>query len=316
MSTNYVIYATSEDYYKLMYKDIIDKPNVLYLSSSPIDNRYNVYGLLYRIIRRINKRFLRFWLFNRIPVPHLDPDTPIYFVFFYGRLHWVNDGFIDFLKNKYPISRYICYFQDLISIREYIDINKVKKDFDLVISYDAHEAQQYSIEYYPTPFTYIDVKQNPQYETDVYFLGRPKGRLNLILQMYDNLVRLGYKCDFYISDVQTEQKVVRTGIHYIDSMSYFENLEHVVSCRILLEIVQDNSVGCTLRTWEAIVYKKKLLTNNKYLQTTPYYSSYATIIDGDVFDAEYLKRTDCCYPNDKKLSPSYLLEFIKRKLAY
>lgn len=315
MKPNYVIYATPEDYYKLMYKDIIEKPNVLYLSSSPIDNRYNIYGFLYRIIRRINKKYLRLGLFQKIPVPRLNPDTPIYFVFFYGRLYWVNDGLIDFLKNKYPKSRCICYFQDLISIREYIDIENVKKNFDLVISYDAHEAQMYQIEYYPTPFSYIDVKQNPQYDTDVYFLGRSKGRFDLILQIYDNLVRLGYRCDFYISDVQTEQRVKRTGIHYIDSMTYIENLEHVVSCRILLEIIQDKSVGCTLRTWEAIVYKKKLLTNNKYLQETPYYSSYVTIINGTSFDVEHLKRTDLDYPNDKKLSPSHLLDFIRIKLS-
>lgn len=316
MKPNYVIYATSEDYYKLIYKDIIKKSNILYLSSSPIDKRYNIYGFLYRIIRRINKRFLRFGVFNKIPVPNLNPDIPVYFIFFYGRLYWVNDGFIDFLKNKYPNSRYICYFQDLISIREYIDIEKVKRSFDLVISYDAHEAQLYSIEYYPTPFSYIDVKQNPQFDTDVYFLGKAKGRFDLILQMYDNLMRLGYRCDFYISEVQTEQKVERAGIHYIDSMAYIENLEHVISCRILLEIVQDKSVGCTLRTWEAIIYKKKLLTNNKYLQETPYYNSYATIIDGTDFDAEQLKRTDFDYPNDKEFSPNYLLDYITEKLHF
>ena len=42
-------------------------------------------------------------------------------------------------------------------------------------------------------------------------------------------------------------------------MNYIENLKHIRRTNCILEVVQNNAKGSTIRTWEAIMYDKKYL---------------------------------------------------------
>lgn len=83
----------------------------------------------------------------------------------------------------------------------------------------------------------------------------------------------------------------------------------------LLELVQEGQVGATARYCEAVVYGKKLLTNNNYVRFLPFYNEeYIKIFDKvDDIDFDWVKEivhVDFEYKDE--FSPNHVIERIQR----
>lgn len=313
--SNYIIYSTKEDYYKVIYRDVTENENVEFIVS-PVCDRSMLLRFLYKLMMSPKLAFL-FKMFRRLLNPLYDrtfnnEERNIY-LFFYGRLEWVNYGLLDYLKRNHPDCLTVCYFQDLIAKKK-VDISKVKSQFDLVLNYDEEEAEKYSLMYAPTPFSFVKQSNMSQTDTDVYFVGQAKERLCEIYDMFNLLSSNGFKCDFYIAGVLEDKQIHKDGLHFIEKkFSYLENLEKVSHCKIALELMQFGAVGYTLRTWEAIAYNKVLLTNNTSLKNSKLAEKYNILtfekIDNDVIDQlKTFKRKKYTYKNE--FSPINLLKKI------
>lgn len=93
---------------------------------------------------------------------------------------------------------------------------------------------------------------------DCYFLGFEKGRKKELSDLSEKLFQ--YKNHFIV-------------INKIENViSYKENLEHVKKSSCIIEIVQKNQIGLSLRPFEAIAFRKKLLTNNIEILQEDFYS--------------------------------------------
>ncbi|MGB4659589.1 MAG: hypothetical protein WBI07_10435, partial [Mobilitalea sp.] len=148
-----------------------------------------------------------------------------------------------------------------------------------------------------------------------YFIGSAKDRLELIFDVFHRLKKEGIVCDFYLSGVPSSKKIKDDGLHYIHKMSYIENLKHVVRTKCILEIVQGNAKSSTLRTWEAIMYEKKLLTNNSTIVNDFYYDeNYISLLNGNSINVDFMKQNNS-YTNPYKdqISPNKLLDFIAQR---
>lgn len=313
--SNYIIYSTKEDYYKVIYRDVIEKENVEFIVS-PVSERSLLLRFLYKVMMSPKLTFL-FKRFRRLLNPLYDrtfnnEERNIY-LFFYGRLEWVDYGLLGYLKRKHPDCLTVCYFQDLIAKKK-LDINKVKSQFDLVLNYDEDEAEKYSLMYAPTPFSFVKQSEMSQIDSDVYFVGQAKERLNEIYDMFNLLSSNGFKCDFYIAGVSEDKQIKKDGFHFINKkFSYIENLEKISHCKIALELMQTGAVGYTLRTWEAIAYNKLLLTNNTSLKHSKLAERYNILtfekIDDEVVDQlKTFKKKEYTYNNE--FSPNKLLKEI------
>ena len=192
--------------------------------------------------------------------------------------------------------------------------------FDLIISYDIQDAEKFGFLYHPTSFSDVKIDNIHDIDcTDVYYVGKSKGRLPIIRFIYNQLTNAGFNCDFYVTDLNYNEEIQSDGIHYIKKMSYTENLVHASKSNILLEILQPNAVGCTLRTWEAINFGCCLLTNNQRIFQTGFYdNSYVSIISADNrIDIEYLKKYKKKHNNlVKKIRPIALLNFIESNFKF
>lgn len=313
--SNYIIYSTKEDYYRVIYRDVINWENVEFIVS-PVAERSFLLRLLYKVIMSPKLAFV-FKRFRNCLNPLYDrvfnnTDRTIY-LFFYGRLEWVEYGLLDYLKRKHPDCLTVCYFQDLIAKKK-VDIKKVKTQFDLVLNYDEEEAEKYSLIYAPTPFSYVKQKNMQKIETDVYFVGQAKERLNEIYEMFNLLSSNGFKCDFYIVGVSEDKQIKKNGLHFINKkISYLENLEKISHCKIALELMQSGAVGYTLRTWEAIAYNKLLWTNNTSLKHSKLAEKYNILtfekIDDEVVNQlKTFRNKEYTYKNE--FSPINLLKRI------
>lgn len=93
-------------------------------------------------------------------------------------------------------------------------------------------------------------------------MGQGKGRLDLLMDIHTSLVRAGLSCRLH---VVTDRVDLRAGEGFVGSrerMSYAASTRLARSAWCFLELVPEYQAGLSLRCVEAIVYRKKLLTNH------------------------------------------------------
>lgn len=105
------------------------------------------------------------------------------------------------------------------------------------------------------------------------FLGKSKNRLAEIIGCFEQLWRYNVDTDLWLVGVKPEEQVYKDKIHYVSSMAYLENLQHVLHCNCELEIMQAGGFGYTQRMCEVISLDKKLITNNRTVHEAPFYNS-------------------------------------------
>ena len=323
MNYNYVIFGSEWDLYRIAYNDLNGTDYAKYLWRH-IDTESWLINFLYRfhtsakvnnIIHLPFQNAWDKWQFRG----KFDNDNPICFIFFSNRKQIINKRFFYYLRNKYDNCKLVMYCQDLISRSLKDTFFEMQNEFDLALTYDSGEAEKYKLEHYPLVYSHHQIPKGKNVEhCDVYFLGAAKNRLNKIIQTYEMLTKAGLKCDFYITAVNREEWRYPESIHYIDEMPYVENLQHVNESEYLLEILQEGAVGYTMRCCEAIMYDKRLITDNISVMDEPFYDKSRIICFDDANDldvryiADHKGAVDHEYKDD--LSPIKLLEFIDDRL--
>lgn len=187
--------------------------------------------------------------------------------------------------------------------------------WDRILTFDRQDAEKYGFSfagfhYYSKPD--ITLPEKPLY--DLYFVGSFKGnRTKLIDKSYRLLTEKGICCHYDIlSSNLKNTEGVAAGINiFRKSLPYSEIIRRATSSKCILEIIQENQHGPSLRYFEAVVFNKKLLTNNPYVVDFPYYNSdYIQVFkDASDIDINWLKTdivVDYHYAGD--FSPLKLLE--------
>ena len=288
------------------------------------------------LVRQLH-RFHYHQLFNRffeIPFKgvwnHLyyDDNNPDYhkpkcFVFMMTWIRKDKECFFRYLKEKFPNSKFVLYLEDVISSRKEGDFcfRLVDEYFDLAISFDEGDAKKYGYKYYPTFISsFMLPEDNNIPHSDLFYCGAPKKRLDMILKAYGWAKNSGLNVDFCIAKMQNI-KVINgfDGIQCISGLwSYDTYLKHMNKTSCILEVMQENASGYTLRTWEALMFDKKLITNNKNIINASFYNENQFIYFEDInsITSDILRRTflPCSIEEKKKYSPINLLYFINDNL--
>lgn len=328
MPTFFVLIKNASDYYKLNYSDILKSKDVLY-----IDNPVSRYNKSIQWLHRFhNSMFINSIVslpFKKIWFPYYIkgyeiPKEDVCFIIdaspFYLTTYMFD--FFRYVKKLYPKGKYVLFYQDLIRLcPEDYRPNKMRDLFDLIVTYDKNESIQYGILYHPTVGSRLNVRCVDEVkDIDVYLLAKDKQRLPLIIDVYDALSNTGLVCEFFITEVPQNKRIFRSGIHYLDRpMKYVENIKHVVKSKCILEVIQNNAVGYSLRLWEAILYDKKFLTNNQEMYKSEFYdiryvSIFNCIEDLNNKSKFILQNGDYQNPFKKIISPRSLLNFIEEHL--
>ena len=317
---NYII-CGAKGFYEVAYYDLMKLDNVKYYSSAldSIENsfikkiaRINYSNKVNNIIQRpfdyiVKDKFFRY--------EFSDKNKPLCFILFFHTIEFLKYSYFIEMKKNNPEIKFVVYFQDIIASRKNFDIDKVRKFADILISYDEGDSIKYNMLYYPTPYSVYCIKDNITLShSDMYFTGFAKNRFKKILQIYEKCQEQNLECDFNILGVPKHAQVYNDKISYDRPLSYMENLQHVLKTKCILEIMQDGADGFTPRLWEAIVYDKHLLTNNRAVIESEYYDSMSihyidnelqnigNIIAPVIHNKEKLK---------KSLSPINLIKFIE-----
>lgn len=324
-----VVFGDDWDVYQTAYRSLIENPHVNFIST------YRPKGLL-RVLQRIqfNPTLNRF-----LSIPFKSAWNPYYLkgitdknLCFLIMENWlrIESGIklLPFLRARYPEARIVCFTQDLIETItdqytcQQIDVTYIKRYCDLWISYDTADAKKYDIAYHPTVYSPTDItrESNKPY-SDLYFLGRDKGRMDLLVDICNTARAKGLVCNFLLLDVPQQRRVICEGIHYLDdTITYRENLQNCANSRCVIELLQHDAASPTFRLWECICLNKKLLTNNALTDRLDVYDSrYISIFQhADDIDWEFVNSTDP-FPNRRNpymdhIMPEVLVRFIEKRL--
>lgn len=324
-----VVFGSDWDVYLFAFRDFIDDPKVEYI---PTFRPQGWKGWLHRLM--FNPKVNRYFnipgkgLWNKTYVKAFPGDNYCFLVL-ENWLRWESaTGFLAYLRLHFPHSKIVCFAQDLVPrivdlyTGKVIDVEYVKQYSDAFITYDINEAEKYGLPYAPTVFSPLHIPAGLSIEkSDVFFLGRDKNRLDMLVHLCRKLTSKGLKCSFYVLDVPRENQIAAEGIHYISTpMRYEENLQHVMHTECVLEILQENAKGATFRLWEAIALNKKLVTNNLSVRESGFYDEkYISTFTGEAdIDMEFVCDRKSGYPTAnpyaEHIRPASLVKFIERML--
>ena len=217
----------------------------------------------------------------------------------------------------------VMYFEDIVASRgpketSYLDFTLLDKYFDLVISYDKGDCKKYGFLYYPTPYSVQQIPDNPKIEeSDIFFCGMAKNRLNEIKNTQAYFLSRSLKTEYIVVAEESLHDSSDNIKYRTTFISYQEYLQYLSKTKCVLELMQSGATGYTLRVWEALVYGKKMLTNNSAILQAPFYDPkqfrYTNQISED--DISFIKGNNEIIPRYiQEISPISLLKFIEKNI--
>lgn len=169
---------------------------------------------------------------------------------------------LKYLKKKYPKSKFVIYFGDVMNSYSIYSIDRMRKDFSEIFTFDKSEAEKYNFKFLQEPFSFVDYGRFDN-EYDITFVGAAKNRLDEIYLAYEKAKNLGFKNDFHIFNVSDPEMKYKDEISFNKWMPFSEVMEHVLKSKAIFEVVQKDGFSPTTRYAEALLYKKYLITNCK-----------------------------------------------------
>ena len=187
-------------------------------------------------------------------------------------------SFLRNIRKHLPQVKLCFVFSNPVGDYNLEKVKAMKESYDIIITFAKNDAEKNGIIYCDVlPFKLPDVDNEVDLESDIFYIGKEKGRLNQLLSVYEKAASLGLKCNFYITEVPEEKQKYADDIVYNHPIDYNEVLYHVQRSRCVLELLQDGCNYISIKTVEALHYHKKLLTNN------------ASIINSNIYNKQYVR---------------------------
>ncbi|MDB8711937.1 hypothetical protein [Mediterraneibacter gnavus] len=317
----YLIVYPNRDYGKLMWEDLKKSNNVEFIDT-PLKISSN------RILQTLFKIHFSFKLNNIIELPlkgvwnqkyslmnyKFEDNNSYVIIFTDPALCNYRKDLLSKIKKKANIKFVLVLINSFYRMKKVIQ--PMLECFDKIYTYDKEEADKFGFKYYPTVYSVIKIEtKNIVERKRCFFVGVAKDRLSKLLAVYDKLEERGWKPEFYISGVRKKQQRQREGIIYNKWLPYTLALEKAINSECIVEIMDKNNAGVTLRTLEAICYNKKLITNNKKILQSPFYqSNYICLIDQILnIPQTFLNDEEVDYKYDGRYSPVFFVKILEEE---
>ena len=256
-----------------------------------------LHALFWRVNRKVPLPWKHFWekFYTTKDMPK-DSNFNYYFIFLGGAYFEETFAQRSIWNSISKLSKKCCVRKMLYLVDPVDKFPSIKywfSFFDFVAGCAPEDKEKYGVEYIDTPCVKLE-HEVERTEYDLYIRAINSGRRELIEKIYDKLSEQGIECDFHIQELG--EIVPYKGIDITKSrIPYDRMLFEELKSNVLLEvIVPDVGAGTTLRYKEAVLYGKKLLTNNPSVFKLPCYNSqymhYFETLDD--IEYEWIKRRE------------------------
>ncbi len=271
----YIFFSGFPDYWKIANEDLLHNKEVFVCDGVkvPFLKKINGNPVVWRWDGAKTLPLKSLWYNFYTCAPFFDKEKKQFAVFTENNSISFSKRFLRRLRTEYP--KLVMLFEFTNVCGKYDNLRRLSQviDFyDHVITFNETDSRQYGFRFNRLCYSFREPEESDFPYTDLLFVGRDKGRLSCLLSIYDRVTQLGLKCDFCILEVAEDKQVAREGIIYNRWMPYREVLQHINHTRCILEILEDQGNYFSLRTFEALVYKKKLITATPDVLKADFYS--------------------------------------------
>jgi hypothetical protein len=272
-------------YEKAIYKELIRQGADVHIISTTKDN------ILWRISRYIkpirsffeNRQFIK--SFSSIQINYFD-----YVFIIRGGLIRVEN--LELLLNKFPKAFTILYLWD--SIKENPSVFNLVPLFNKIFSFDQKDCENYGFDFLPLFYTsdFWRTEENPKqiYKFDIAFVGRDHSdRFSIIQKLNIQAKNLNLNIFTYLFTTQLgffKRKFFSKGNYPNLTKKDFRfekiNLSNIAKIyeqsMAILDIELNIQSGLTMRTFELIASRKKMITTNKNIKEFKLYNKNNILI--------------------------------------
>lgn len=161
-----------------------------------------------------------------------------------------------FIK-RHSNARLIYWHWNLIKTEKERKLIKDTRSFCEHWTFDSVDAEKYEMKLNSQFFFYQNVIDIVK-EKKVFFVGTDKGRYDSLKQIAQIVKKMNHIPEFHVIDS------AKTGEFYQrEFVEYDEVLDSIRKSKAVLELVQNEQIGLTSRTLEAMFLETKLITNNQ-----------------------------------------------------
>ena len=271
----FIFFSGFPDYWKIANEDLLHNEEVFVCDgiSIPFLGIINGEPVMWRWDGAKRLLLKSLWYKFYTCAPFFDKGKKQFAIFTENNSISFSKRFLSRLRGDYPNLVMLFEFTNVCG--KYNNLKKLSRviDFyDHIITFNEADSRQYGFRFHRLCYSFREPEESDVPYSDLLFIGQDKGRLSYLLSVYDRVTQLGLKCSFYIANVAADKQVAREGIIYNRWIPYSEVLRHVSRTRCILEILEDQSNYFSLRTFEALVYKKKLITATPGVLKADFYS--------------------------------------------
>jgi len=191
---------------------------------------------------------------------------------------------IEYIVNKYPNTKVVTWYWNIIKNDKLLNLNK--EYASSVCTFDIGDSEKYDIQQY-TQFYWLKpsrLSEKSCIDYDIVFVGRIKGRLNILEELYTIFINNDLNVYFHVvkDSPSDESSVLELKTQFLP---YSQVCNLIESSKAILDILQPGQKGLTLRSLESIFWSKKLITDNYYVEQESFYHSNNVLLLKDLLAA-------------------------------
>lgn len=301
MKENIIILGNGEDWCEKSLTDF-EKFNNIKINNNKYFRKVNSLTKLfakihfsYKLNKIFNLPFKKIWYNKIIEYTNAKKDEDVIFIIYDRNVFANNIKFIKYLRRNLPNVKLAYMFTNIVEKSGAIENNFVQKlneYYDVVYAFDIEDAKKYNFKY--SPLIYSQNKMPVESKNQAFYVGRAKDRYQMLIKVYEKLRELNVNAKFYIFGVDENEQKYKENIKYNKYISYDESLKNIQESNCLIDIIQGNSTGFTIKVCEAIYYDKLLITNNEHIKDTPFYDPRFILVINSEEDIkeEFFKNAD------------------------
>lgn len=266
-----------------MFRDLEQQDNVVMMHEL-ISHRWKryVFFRLYGLTSGFQHLgWLKRLLFHWFAVFHIRVAENSVLIFVNSMFASFYDSYmVKMLKSRYPRLKMVLYMVDPMHGFSKEDNLKVISMMDKVYSAHRNDCKKYGFTYYPLPYSSPDIlcggegktDNSRTRTTDLYYLGSGIDRTEQLDRIAKECVIRQIHTSFHVVSGQ-KQPIISDAISFHQqTIPYEQNERWIRNSNCLLEIMHDGFHGPTQRYMEAVVFGKRLLTNNISVTELDFYN--------------------------------------------
>lgn len=157
------------------------------------------------------------------------------------------------------------------------------KELANLCTFDPDDAVRFGLQLVPQVYRDVTSFQQEEVtpEVDVFFVGQDKGRLAELLRLEGLLQEAGLTTHFHIIR-DNRASYAAEDLPHLSAMGlpYNDNIKMIRRSHCLLELLQNNQSGLSMRSLEAAFFGKKLITDNLRMAESELYDPARVFLIG------------------------------------